>query len=454
MKNNKPLFLAAILTALLPQGLPALTLEDLNAGARIVGLGGSYAALADGLGSVFVNPAGLVSVRNEEIAGGFGQYYTLPAGQYHFGYGRDLFEDISVAGSWQGIHSSEQHLDRFYFSWAQTQNMGSYFSPDHKFSWGLGLHSLSVRSRALAQESFKSALGIGIDFGALLFLHDGRTGVGVSIMGVDAGSLDLDGPYGTLGLSRRLGSFRAMIDFKARQGLTMVYPAVETTLYNDLLRLRIGRGARFGESSMVALGAGFNLRPLTVDFAVHMSPEGLHKREGAYFVSAGYAFGGPKFYENFTGRAATEAQQLSGQVDRLKKQRMTSADELAGIEADLAVLRQEIKAMEERKREEYATMELMRNKQSYDEQQQKESRRAKEEKRRQEEEAARPKDWPKRHRVVEGDTLRRLATTYYGDPELWELIYKENLKKIERGLPQVGTILLLPDPASLGRARD
>ena len=45
-----------------------------------------------------------------------------------------------------------------------------------------------------------------------------------------------------------------------------------------------------------------------------------------------------------------------------------------------------------------------------------------------------------------GDPLRGLAQKYYGDPTLWETIFKANRDKVERGLPVEGTALLVPEP--------
>jgi nucleoid-associated protein YgaU len=48
--------------------------------------------------------------------------------------------------------------------------------------------------------------------------------------------------------------------------------------------------------------------------------------------------------------------------------------------------------------------------------------------------------------VQAGDTLRKLAEKYYGDPAQWESIYEANPDKIERGLPVEGTTLTIPKP--------
>jgi LysM repeat protein len=56
------------------------------------------------------------------------------------------------------------------------------------------------------------------------------------------------------------------------------------------------------------------------------------------------------------------------------------------------------------------------------------------------------KSWPKYHTVVQGDTLRQIAKTYYNDPGKWQFIYKANTDKINRGQPVIGSILLIPEP--------
>jgi nucleoid-associated protein YgaU len=48
------------------------------------------------------------------------------------------------------------------------------------------------------------------------------------------------------------------------------------------------------------------------------------------------------------------------------------------------------------------------------------------------------------HVVVAGDTLQSIAKEYYGDANQWKKIYNANADKIERGLPKVGSKLVIP----------
>ncbi|HBB68173.1 MAG TPA: hypothetical protein DEF68_02865 [Elusimicrobia bacterium] len=57
-----------------------------------------------------------------------------------------------------------------------------------------------------------------------------------------------------------------------------------------------------------------------------------------------------------------------------------------------------------------------------------------------------PEKWPKLHKVEAGDTLRSIASRYYGNPNLWERIYEANQKYISRGLPVEGAVLEIPAP--------
>jgi hypothetical protein len=54
--------------------------------------------------------------------------------------------------------------------------------------------------------------------------------------------------------------------------------------------------------------------------------------------------------------------------------------------------------------------------------------------------------WPKYHTVAQGDTLRQIAQLYYNDPGKWQIIYKANGDKINRGQPLIGSILVIPAP--------
>lgn len=66
------------------------------------------------------------------------------------------------------------------------------------------------------------------------------------------------------------------------------------------------------------------------------------------------------------------------------------------------------------------------------------------------------KTWPRTHRLTENDTLRSLARSYYGAPEAWRIIARENGMGrfsasdviVNRTALKVGAKISIPDPGS------
>lgn len=415
-------------------GAHALELEDIVAGARVGGLGTSYSTVAGDYQSIYINPAGLSTLQSDGISAGIGHYYTLPASNYHLGYYRHIYEGITTAAAWQSTRSNLKQFDRFYFTWSQTSPspwLPLVADQKHSFSWGMSGRALSLQSRSTPGDNFKSKMGIGVDAGALIDLPETKSKIGGSIINLDSSNL-LKGPVVTLGVSHRIRWANFMLDFRKRKGLSTFYPAVETSMYGDLLNVRVGRGMNLGKLNTVALGAGFNLLPLTIDFAVHMSPEGFHRKEGASMITVSYAFGGPRFYQKFTGVAAEEAHNLAREIDSMEARQRRQKAEAAELDRDLRVMREESRVMREKMREDTAEAEI---------------RKAASERQGEEQEKIRKDaEWPKYRKVKPGDTLRAIAAQAYGDPNFWEVIYKANPDKIIRGLPKVGEVLTIPKP--------
>ncbi|MBI2070439.1 MAG: hypothetical protein HYT79_07515 [Elusimicrobia bacterium] len=413
----------------------SLEFDDLIAGGRTGALGGASVALPDGYQAQFLNPAGLVNIEAPSVYWGYGHHYSLPIANYHFNYMRPLGTGVAPAGGWQGTRSATKQLDRFYLSWSQEER-GFPGIPrgQHRFAWGVNVRTLSLRTRDAPEQSFKSKVGVGLDAGVLVAFTKSKTVLGASIIGLDSKNIDSDTPILSIGALKRFGPLALMTDFRARSGLNTFYPAVEFDLFHGLAQIRAGRGARLGLLRTVALGFGFNLLPLTVDLGLHVPYQGLHRREGSLMLSLGWAFGGRRYYELFTGRAAESSQKLALDIETLEEKRHHTKKDLAETELDLKIIKEEIMALEKRRREELAWDELKKA----------QAERAEEEKK------PKPKliveEWPKHHRVKEGDTLRQIATDYYGDPGFWELIYKSNPDKIIRGLPKVGATLVIPKP--------
>lgn len=427
----------------------ALEPDDLITGAAIGSLGGAYAGLAEGSQSLFINPGGLAAIETDHIYSGLGVHYALPLSQYHFAYVHPLYAGIATAGGWQSIRYNLKATDRFYLSWSQQELLPWIPKSDHRFSWGLSFNAVNKVERTSLTENFKNKFGIGIDAGALLKFLRTNTQFGMSIIAADTINTDNSGPIFTLGAMQQWRPYSFLLDLRIRPNFTSLYPAAQKEIFHGLAIIRAGLGGirikkgalrlsqdgGFTIPKTLSLGFGANLSPLSVDMAIDLPYEGIQSLDGAAMVSVGYAFGGINYHEKFIGRAAGEAQRLSKEILTLEAKQKLVQKDLKDTEFNLKVLGEEIKAMEARRREDLAGTELRRA----------EAERRHEESTSKLKPAPKPQ-WPKRHRVSEGDTLRGVAGQYYGDPELWEIIYKANPAKIVRGLPKVGEILEIPNP--------
>ncbi|MBU2574087.1 MAG: LysM peptidoglycan-binding domain-containing protein [Elusimicrobia bacterium] len=162
-------------------------------------------------------------------------------------------------------------------------------------------------------------------------------------------------------------------------------------------------------------------------------------------MNAGYRFNVPTYTERFVGDAAAKAGALKTQIDDLRAQRAGLETSIAAyrvnkgvLESDLTLIQSRMRDMEERLKN--LELELIEAQYKKDQPPPKKP-------------VVRPKPekWPKLHKVAPGDTLRSIASKYYGNPNLWERIYEANQKHISKGLPMEGAVLKIPAPPPEGR---
>ena len=432
--------LALPLLALSP--LHAATVEDLLPGARPTAMG-AYGAVADDALSLFYNPAGLARMPGIEMR--VGMQRELQAGSpLGGGYAATARPVPGVAGAvagvgWYGVRAADGEAhDDVVFGWSQPLEplLGVPSLVPHLF----GGVNLRVDSDSGAGQKRKN--GIGADFGLQSHPAAG-THLGLSVLNLVTGPKGEKPIYILGGAYDLYGWLTLAADLRSRDGVAILYPGVEAHLDQGLLDLRVGKGVPLNGVDQVAFGWGVNLDPLRLDAAFSVPWYGFNLNGGAVLAGVSLRFGTEGYLTRFLGRASQAATRLQNDLESLKGQKEALQKQIAELESSRIVSQQEIRETqfrleEMRLREQTAALHLSTaTAPAAPASGPLAPAPAK----------AKPVDaWPKKHRAVEGETLRELAGKYYGDPGLWEQIYDANKDRILRGLPEPGAELVIPAP--------
>ncbi len=441
--------LAAAFLAASPAG--AVAFNDVLPGARAMGMGNAYAAIADDAFGMYYNPAGTANTPFVQAAGSLGRLES-PRGTLTHASGAYLrpYEPINTATIGASYDMERQHnggdMDTVLFNFAQELPIpGVPLTEPLKL--GANFKFVNVdKGRAAGGGKF----GMGFDAGALARARSGLSaGVVLTDLTSDAGV-----PRGGLVLATAY-DWRHRVtlagDFRVKGGLAEFYPGIEAAFLQGLLKVRAGKGLSLDGVSTVAFGLGVNFSPVVLDVAMSLPTAGLNHQGGGYQASFHYRFGAPSFAGEFVGRAAADAEDLRSRIDALDDRRKTLEQQTLAAETDKAAAEGELRVLERRTKEaqdQYRAL-LKRNAElDFRASDKAESLRPPVKPLRLPKARPRPAPpaWPKRHAVVAGDTLRSLAGRYYGDPNLWERIYRANPGQVDRGLPVEGAVLVIPSP--------
>lgn len=441
--------LSAVFLAVGPAG--AVAFNDVLPGARAMGMGNAFGAVADDAYGMYFNPAGTANTPYVQAAGSLGRLQS-PVGtltQASASYLRP-YEPINTATIGASYDLERQvnsgDMDTLLFNYAQEVKFQD-IPLSKPLKVGANFKFVNVdtgRDGAGGGGGF----GVGFDVGALARTEMGlNVGMALTDLTTNAGV-----PRGGLLLATAYTWDRRITfagDFRVKGGLAEYYPGVEASFLQGLLKARMGRGLSLDGVNTVAFGLGVNFSPVILDVAMSLPTAGINRLAGGYQASFTYRFGAPGFAGQFVGSAAAEAQRLSRDVQNLEERKKTLVQETQSAETSKSVADSELRVLQKRTTEaqdEYRAL-LKRN----DELDYRAADKA----------AAfqpatkpivlpkakprpKPPAWPKRHTVEAGDTLRALAAQYYGDPNMWERIYDANPDKVDRGVPIEGAVLTIP----------
>ena len=439
----------SVLCAAGPAG--AVAFNDVRPGARAMGMGSAFGAIADDAFGVFYNPAGSANTPYVQAAGSLGRLQS-PVGtltDVSAAYLRP-YEPINTATIGAAYNLERQvnsgDMDTILFNYAQEYKVPAVVPLSKPLKIGANFKFVNVDKGRGSGSGF----GMGFDAGALA-----RTDMGLN---VGAALTDLTSntgvPRGGLLLATAYTWDRRVTfagDFRVKGGLAEFYPGIEANFLQGLLKLRAGRGLSLDGASTVAFGMGINFSPVVLDVAMSLPSSGINRSAGGYQASFAYRFGAPGFAGQFVGASAAEAERLRREIDNLQDRKKTLEQETASAETNKSSAAGELRVLEKRAieaQDEYRALLKKNEELDYRSADAAASRQP----------AAKPlvlpkalprpapPAWPKRHKVEAGDTLRSLAGKYYGDPNLWEKIYDANPDAVDRGLPAEGAVLTIPPP--------
>lgn len=429
----------------------AVAFNDVRPGARAMGMGSAFGAIADDPFGMYYNPAGSANTPYVQAAGSLGRLES-PVGQLTHASAAYLrpYEPINTATIGASYDLERQlnsgDMDTVMFNYAQEYKVPNAIPLSKPLKIGANFKFVNVDKGRGSGAGF----GMGFDAGAIA-----RTDMGLSVgaaltdlttyTGVPRGGLLLATAY----TWQKRYTFAG--DFRVKGGLAEFYPGVEASYLQGLLKLRAGRGQSLDGVSTVAFGLGVNFSPVVLDVAMSLPTASINRSGGGYQASFSYRFGAPGFAGSFVGAAAAEAERLRHEIDNLEDRKKTLEVETSNAETNKGAATGELRVLEKRATEaqdEYRAL-LKKNEEidyrtaGKEASQQPASKPLVLPKARP---PVAPPSWPKRHQVAVGDTLRSLAAKYYGDPNLWEKIYDANPGAVDRGLPVEGAFLTIPSP--------
>ncbi|MDX6768982.1 MAG: LysM peptidoglycan-binding domain-containing protein [Elusimicrobiota bacterium] len=426
----------------------AVNFNDVLPGARAMGMGSAFAAVADDGNAPFYNPAGTANTPYIQAGGSLGRYLS-PVGTLSnmaMTYLRP-YEPINTATIGAAYYAGRQtnggDKDVFLFNYAQEYRV-TRVPLSKPLKLGANLKFVNVDRGAQGGK-----FGLGFDAGVLARTEMGLS-LGAALMDL---TTDVGVPRGGLTLAGAYAWHRRLLfvgDLRMKGGHSEFYPGVEATFHQGLLRARAGKGVPLDGVGTLALGLGVNFSPIVLDVAMTIPFNGIHRRGGAYMATFNYRFGAPSFAGQFVGQAASQAESLRQEIARLQDQQKTAAQQARTADTERASSEGELRVLERRVAEaqdQYRAL-LKRNEELDYRSAEKAATMGQGPKPKPLPVARKPAPpaWPKRHEVKPGDTLRSIAARYYGDPNLWEKVYDANAAKVDRGLPVEGAVLTIPSP--------
>jgi len=303
------------LFCLSPRSSPAAFL-DVGLGARPVGLGRAFVALADDANAMLYNPAGQARLEQMEIASMYARLYPgIEDDKLHLGYVgvvrplRSLGAiGLGITNLWADLY----HEDVLYLSYARSIRENLAVGVNVKFMrWSAEGYTDPILGLS---EDGLSWSGLAFDAGALYtlsgqvvpdFLRAERIQLGLALFNInqpaaaDNGADEAKVPLGfEAGVLYQHGQANLLFSYSHRDGKSRLHLGGETELWNQPSPLgQVSMTARAGGLKLLSedqggeldFGCGFTLRKVLIDYAF-VYPLDLKNVGGCHKISIGYTF--------------------------------------------------------------------------------------------------------------------------------------------------------------------
>ncbi len=500
---NKKLIAFLMITGLMVSGARIhAAFEQIGAGARGVGMGNAFSALADDAGAIHYNVAGLAQIRRSEVTAGYGKLYA------------GLKDDSSLG---QGFAAAAQPLSQGRYGtlgagWLSLSLAGAYREDTIMLSYGKetflnGLMlggSAKILKRSFGSDPYTQAdplfqrygqntSNYSFDFGALYrpgpsysfaFAVKDLNQPDVALAGGEKLPLEIRTGFG---YHQRQFSFDADLSKKDKD--VNVSMGLEKTLAS-VIALRAGVTVGSRNKREIGTGMGYKNQHFSLDYAFVFPLSGVESTAGSHRFSLTVKFGKPS--EKAGWEFAPEDAAAAGEVNELLEQKSSQINALEKELEELKELnqsgkvesnwtRQRIEQLEKKVRgQENKDVEAMKGRmveskleaqkmkrqiELLEERLQKLS--AEQRKKAPKAEPARPAtpaaapgatavdsqtgpdqtrpSTPRVYTVQDGDTLQSISYKLFNSETRWVEIYELNADRIERGgTVRSGQTLILP----------
>lgn len=254
---NKFCFVTIILISFLPNfgefGYTYASFDDIGLGARPMGMGGSFCAVADDANAIFWNPAGLPHIRKYEFSSTYLNLYGLDVASQFVGVaGR--FPPLSIGLGY--LRTGEPEL---YIEEKVCIPLG-FMLPDD-FAKKIGWHRMSI---GLAPKFFRKSFGSDDD--SLILQNQSST----TAYSLDAGILLKYGGLGVGAIVENISNQNMALSESDEVKLPRIYRVGVSLKLEELLKFNINMAVegvrRDGVETFDSIRAGLELQPVYTSF--------------------------------------------------------------------------------------------------------------------------------------------------------------------------------------------